>query len=98
VRERNRDGTKEGGGMTDAQLPVRNPVKDTLLRTDDGFRQLVQEHQALDERIRQLSSLNYPTDQQRYEEISLKKKKLALKDRIEAIVRGHLQAPPLTQQ
>lgn len=86
--------------MTDAQLPVKNPVKDALLQTDDGFRQLVQEHQALDERIRKLSSLNYLTDQQRYEEISLKKKKLALKDRIEAILRGHLstQAPPLTQQ
>jgi uncharacterized protein YdcH (DUF465 family) len=86
--------------MTDAQLPARNPVKDSLLRTDDGFRQLVQEHQALDARIRQLSSLNYPTDQQRYEETSLKKKKLALKDRIEAILRGHLtaQAPPLPQQ
>ena len=86
--------------MTDAQLPMKNPVKDALLRTDDGFRQLVQEHQALDERIRQLSSLIYPSDQQRYEEISLKKKKLALKDRIEAIVRGFRpnQAPPLAQQ
>jgi uncharacterized protein YdcH (DUF465 family) len=87
--------------MTDAQLPVKNPVKDSLLRTDDGFRQLVQEHQELDERIRHLSSLNYPTEQQRYEEISLKKKKLALKDRIEAILRGHLPGhapPPLTQQ
>ena len=86
--------------MTDAQLPVKNPVKDSLLRTDDRFRQLVQEHQELDERIRHLSNLNYPTEQQRYEEISLKKKKLALKDRIEAILRGHLpgQAPPLTQQ
>jgi uncharacterized protein YdcH (DUF465 family) len=85
--------------MTDAQLPVKNPVKDALLQTNDGFRQLVQEHQALDEKIRQLTSLSYPTDQQRYEEISLKKKKLALKDRIEAILRGHLstQAPPLTQ-
>jgi len=79
---------------------MKDPVEAALLRTDDGFRQLVQEHQALDERIRQLSNLNYPTDQQRYEEISLKKKKLALKDRIEAIVRGRLpnQAPPLTQQ
>jgi uncharacterized protein YdcH (DUF465 family) len=86
--------------MTDAQLPMKDPVKAALLRTDDGFRQLVQEHQALDERIRHLSNLNYPTDQQRYEEISLKKKKLALKDRIEAIVRGRLpnQAPRLTQQ
>ncbi len=85
--------------MTDAQLPVKNPVKDALLQTNDGFRQLVQEHQALDERIRHLANLNYLTDQQRYEEISLKKKKLALKDRIEAMMRGQLTAaPPLPQQ
>ena len=73
--------------MADAQLPVTDPVKTALLQTDDAFRQLVSEHQALDERIRSLSSLAYLTEQQRYEEISLKKRKLALKDRIEAIVR-----------
>jgi uncharacterized protein YdcH (DUF465 family) len=75
--------------MADAQLPVKDEVKASLLRTDEGFRQLVSEHSALDERIRQLSALSYLTDQQQYEETSLKKRKLALKDRIEAIIRGH---------
>jgi len=74
--------------MSQTQLPHGDDVKNSLLRTDDAFRQLVSEHQALDERIRQLSTLPFLTDQQQYEEISLKKKKLALKDRIEAIVRG----------
>jgi hypothetical protein len=74
--------------MSQTQLPHGDDVKNSLLRTDDAFRQLVSEHQALDERIRQLSALPFLTDQQQYEEISLKKKKLALKDRIEAIVRG----------
>ena len=31
--------------------------KDVLLRTDENFRQLVSEHQALDERFASLSSL-----------------------------------------
>jgi uncharacterized protein YdcH (DUF465 family) len=75
--------------MADAQLPDKtSDVKDLLLRTDDALHQLVTEHQELDERIRHLSSFARLTDQQQYEEISLKKQKLALKDRIEAIKRG----------
>jgi uncharacterized protein len=74
--------------MADAQLPQSDDVKAVLLQTDDTFRQLVLEHQALDERIRHLSTLSHPTDQQRFEQTSLKKRKLALKDRIEAMVRS----------
>ena len=75
--------------MANAQLPdEKHDVKDTLLRTDQHFRQLVSEHHALDERIHHLSTLAYLTDQQRYEETALKKQKLALKDRIEAFVRN----------
>ncbi|HKW03296.1 MAG TPA: YdcH family protein [Vicinamibacterales bacterium] len=79
--------------MADAQLPVKDDVKSALLRTDEAFRQLVTEHQALDEKIRHLSSLSHLSDQQQYEETALKKQKLALKDRIEAIVR---RQPPVS--
>lgn len=74
--------------MADAQLPQSDDVKAALLQTDHTFRQLVLEHQALDERIRHLSTLTHLTDQQHYEQKALKKRKLALKDRIEAIARG----------
>ena len=75
--------------MADTQLPDKTTdVKEGLLRTDETLHQLVTEHHRLDERIRQLSSLAHLTDQQQYEEISLKKQKLALKDRIEAMRRG----------
>jgi uncharacterized protein YdcH (DUF465 family) len=73
--------------MAEAQLPEKIDVKAALLRTDDTFRQLVTEHQALDARIHFLDSFAHLTDQQRFEQASLKKQKLALKDRIEAIVR-----------
>ena len=63
--------------------------KAALLRTDDTFRQLVAEHHHLDERVQHLSTFPHPTHEQQYEEISLKKRKLALKDRIESIVRRH---------
>lgn len=73
--------------MTDAQVPTGDEVKSELLRRDESFRQLVSEHQALDERIRNLSDQSFPTDQEQIEEADLKKKKLALKDRIESMVR-----------
>jgi uncharacterized protein YdcH (DUF465 family) len=73
--------------MADAQLSLNDGVKDSLLQTREDFRQLVSEHQALDAQIRQLSGVAYLTDQEQFEETSLKKRKLALKDQIEAIVR-----------
>ena len=81
--------------MADAQLPLKDDVKTALLRTDEAFRQLVTEHQALDEKIRHLSSFAHLTDQQQYEETALKKQKLALKDRIEAMMRRQIPMPPL---
>jgi len=47
----------------------------------------VHEHHMLDERVRQLSSLTYLTDQQQLEEAALKKRRLALKDRVAARLR-----------
>jgi hypothetical protein len=74
--------------MADAQLPHSDDVKTQLLQTSESFRQLVTEHQALDEQIRSLTSQVFLSDQQQFEEVSLKKKKLALKDQIEAMMRG----------
>ena len=81
--------------MAGAQLSPDDPVRAVLLENHDEFRQLVSEHHQLDERIHQLSSLAYLTDQQQFEEVSLKKKKLALKDRIQSILRAHHpESPP----
>ena len=73
--------------MADAQLPQDDDVRAALFQQDETFRQLVSEHHALDRQIRDLSALSYLTDRQQYEETALKKRKLALKDRIESIVR-----------
>jgi uncharacterized protein YdcH (DUF465 family) len=84
--------------MAEAQLPAGIDVKTALLRTDDTFRQLVTEHQSLDERIHLLDNLAHLTDQQRFEQAALKKQKLALKDRIEAIVRHSHGVPASAPQ
>jgi uncharacterized protein YdcH (DUF465 family) len=57
-----------------------------------SFQELVSEHHELDERLRQFSNLAYLTGDQQYEESFLKKRKLALKDRIEALRRGQTPA------
>ena len=75
------------------QAPRSDEVKAELLQTNEAFRQLVSEHQALDEQIRNLSTVSFLSDQQQFEEVSLKKKKLVLKDRIEAMVRGSGPTP-----
>ena len=71
--------------MADAQLRLEDDVKDAALRGLPDLQQLVSEHQQLDERIRHLSTKTYLTDAQQYEEVELKKRKLALKDRIESL-------------
>ncbi len=76
--------------MADAQLP-QDDTRTSLIQHDAVFRDLVQEHHALDEHLRQLSGLTHLTEQQQYERVALKKRKLALKDRIAATLReGHV--------
>ena len=78
--------------MADAQLRLDDDTKAAGLRTTDELQQLVAEHHELDERIHRLSTLSYLTDQQQFEEVQLKKRKLALKDRIEGLLRGGQRA------
>ena len=77
--------------MADAQLP-HHDVKAALLQGDAEFQQLVSEHHALDEQLQRLSTHSFPSPDLQFTEVALKKRKLALKDRIEAIVREQIQA------
>ena len=73
--------------MADAQLRL-DDTKGDALRGGDELQQLVAEHHELDARIHNLSTSSYLTNQQQFEEVQLKKRKLALKDRIEVLMRG----------
>ena len=64
-------------------------VKDLLLETNDEYRQLASQHHELDERLVELESKHYLSDDEHVEEVNLKKRKLHLKDRMEAIVRHY---------
>jgi uncharacterized protein YdcH (DUF465 family) len=55
-------------------------------REDPGFRRLQQKHREYDCRLQQLRSQRYLSDEEKLEEVSLKKKKLALKDQMETML------------
>jgi uncharacterized protein YdcH (DUF465 family) len=58
-------------------------VKDLLLRSNDQYRQLSERHHQLDNRLNELTHLPHLTASEQVEEVTLKKRKLALKDQME---------------
>ena len=64
-------------------------LKELLLKTDEEFRQLATQHHELDDRLQQLSGKSYLSEPEQVEEVTLKKRKLQLKDRMEDILRRH---------
>ena len=71
-------------------MPIdASELKTYLLQTDEEFRRLATQHHELEERLHSLSSKSYLSDADQLEEVTLKKKKLQLKDRMEEILRRH---------
>ena len=64
-------------------------LKAELLRTDEEFHQLVAKHHELEDRLHELTSKHYLSEPEQLEEVTLKKRKLALKDKMEDILRRH---------
>jgi uncharacterized protein YdcH (DUF465 family) len=70
-------------------MSTADPVRDELLKINPEFRDLVHQHQDFEERLNELAHLTYPSDDEQLEEITLKKKKLQIKDEIYAIMQQH---------
>ncbi|HEX6626104.1 MAG TPA: YdcH family protein [Pyrinomonadaceae bacterium] len=66
-------------------------LKEQLMQSDPEFRELAREHGRYEERLSQLTALAYPSDEEQLEEVTLKKKKLAVKDQMHAIMLRHRQ-------
>jgi len=77
---------KEASLMAEAQ-----DLKNLLLETNDEFRRLASMHHELDERLVVLESKHYLSSDEQVEEVTLKKKKLHLKDQMEEILRAYRQ-------
>jgi uncharacterized protein YdcH (DUF465 family) len=68
-------------------------LKRQLLQTDDQFRQLATQHHDLDERLHNLADRHYLSEPEQLEEVTLKKRKLFLKDQMENILRRYVHSP-----
>jgi uncharacterized protein YdcH (DUF465 family) len=64
-------------------------LKQHLLANDTHFAELVQEHSKYEQRLSELAALHYPSAEEQFEESTLKKKKLSLKDEMELILRRY---------
>jgi uncharacterized protein YdcH (DUF465 family) len=71
-----------------SQLSIET-LKGQLLNSDQRFRELAKEHRRYEDRLTQLAALAYPSEQELFEEKSLKKQKLFVKDQMELILQKY---------
>jgi uncharacterized protein YdcH (DUF465 family) len=66
-------------------------LKDQLLQRDEEFHSLSSKHHELEGRLHELTAKPYLSQPEQLEEVTLKKRKLQIKDRMEDILRRHRQ-------
>ncbi len=78
------------------EMTTPDSLKEQLMVSDPEFRELAREHGRYEERLSELSTLSYPNDEEQLEEVTLKKKKLAVKDQMHAIMLRHQKTQSTT--
>jgi len=71
------------------EITKTDSLKEQLMTDDPEFRELAREHSRYEERLSELSALAYPSTEEQLEEVTIKKKKLALKDQMQSIMLQH---------
>ena len=71
------------------QTEKADGLKEELMASNPEFRELAREHGRYEQRLSELSALSYPSDEEQVEEVTLKKKKLALKDQMYSLMLQH---------
>ena len=69
-------------------------LKRQLLQTDEEYRQLATQHHDLYEKLHTLAARHYLSEPEQLEEVTLKKRKLQLKDQMENIARQRRSGEP----
>lgn len=74
-------------------MPNRDDVlKEELIRTDDEFRRLYEEHQEYERRLEELNHKSSFSQEDEIEEKKIKLHKLVLKDQMAEILRQHRES------
>ena len=68
------------------EMTKTDSVKEELMSSNPEFRELAREHGRYEQRLSELSALSYPSDDEQLEEVTLKKKKLAIKDQMYSLM------------
>ena len=68
------------------EMTKTDSLKEELMASNSEFRELAREHGRYEERLSELSALTCPSDDEQLEEVTLKKKKLALKDQMYSLM------------
>ena len=71
------------------ELTNTDSLREELIMKDPEFREWAREHGRYEARLNELTSLAYPNDEEQLEEVTLKKKKLAVKDQMHEIMLRH---------
>ncbi|MDI6698771.1 MAG: DUF465 domain-containing protein [Candidatus Saccharicenans sp.] len=66
-------------------------IKEILLKNNENFRKIHQEHQQCEQSLDQLRSKSFLTEEERLQEKMLKKKKLKLKDEMYRMILEYRQ-------
>ncbi|MFN2531472.1 MAG: DUF465 domain-containing protein [Pyrinomonadaceae bacterium] len=77
-------------------IATTDTLKEELINRDPEFRELAREHHKYEERLSELCALPYPSDEEQLEEITLKKKKLALKDQMYSMIVQYQKAQTIS--
>ena len=68
---------------------IHDELKERLIETNEEFRKMAEEHHSYEEKLNDLASRSYLTEEEQVEEVRLKKLKLHLKDQMEEIILQH---------
>jgi uncharacterized protein YdcH (DUF465 family) len=68
------------------EITKADSLKEELMASNPEFREMAREHGRYEQRLSELSALTYPSDEEQLEEVTLKKKKLVLKDQMYSLM------------
>lgn len=66
-------------------------IREHLLQSSDEFRKLAEEHSTYDEKLSLLLNRSFLSEEEKLEEVTLKKLKLRAKDRMQQMIQAQRQ-------
>jgi uncharacterized protein len=70
-------------------MDTNQDVKEQLLASNEEFSRLAKEHADYEHQLELLSSRSHLSEEEQIQEITLKKRKLSLKDQMESIIQRY---------